>query len=76
MDELKQPEVADWTAKNGLSNSSDEFLLYSAVVASLIRSSAHDLVNGRTERVGRLIMAQLAHVHGLQPRSPDGSVNS
>lgn len=58
---------ADWTSKDGVSNSSDEFLHLVDVVERLIRSDAHMLISGRADRTAGLIMAQLAHIHGLAP---------
>lgn len=57
----------DWTVKDGRSNSSDEFLRLIDEVDSIIRDSGHSLIRGKTKSVARLIMAQLAHVHGLAP---------
>lgn len=59
----------DWTIcpKDGRTNTSPEFDRLSGEVAQLIRNSANDIVRGRTEAVGRFIMAQLAHVHGVGP---------
>ena len=59
----------DWTVdrKSGRSNSSARFLELSAEVGRLIRRDAFSLLQGRSEDTGRLIMAQLAHVHGLAP---------
>ncbi len=63
----------DWTAdENGRSNSSAEFQRLVAEVARLIRDEAHSLLSGNTEGAARLIMAQLAHVHGLGPH-PDAA---
>jgi dihydroneopterin aldolase len=61
----------DWTIdpETHRSNSSPEYLRLVEHVARLIRNSAHDLIGGRAESVARLIMAQLAHVHGLAPRA-------
>jgi hypothetical protein len=60
----------DWTIdpESGRANSSLRFRELSAVVAQLIRDSAHSIVCGHTEAVGGLIIAQLTHVHGLVPR--------
>jgi hypothetical protein len=45
-------------------------------VARLIRWSAHRLIAGDAEAVARLILAQLAHKHGLAPPGsrPPGEV--
>lgn len=57
----------DWTKNaEGRSNSSEEFLHLCAEVETLMRASAAALLNGRVDRVARLIMAQLAHQHGLR----------
>lgn len=64
----------NWTSKDGGTNSSDEYLRLSDEVARLIRSQAHALLRGDAASVGRLIMAQLAHVHGLAPTQPEGEV--
>lgn len=59
-------EEEDWTCKDGRANSSDEYLRLVAEVEQLIRRSAHSLIAGRAQDVAGLIMAQLAHVHGLR----------
>jgi hypothetical protein len=61
-------EVPDWTLDSeGRSNSSPEFLRLCDEVERLIRSEAHSLIAGRADIAARLIMAHLAHVHGLKP---------
>lgn len=64
-------DEADWTRdpETGRSNSSPEFERLSKEVGRILRSSAADLIGGRTDEVGRLIMAQLAHVHRFAPES-------
>lgn len=62
------PTTPDWTADaSGRSNSSPLFEAMIEEVARLIRQEAHFLLQGDTESVARLIMAQLAHKHGLGP---------
>lgn len=67
----------DWTRDpvTNRSNSSAEFRRLAGEVGALIRESAHDLLAGRTNDVGGLIMAQLAHKHGLRP-SPLGGLET
>lgn len=60
----------DWTAKDGRSNSSDEFEAIAKHVESLIRADAHKLINGRADDTARLIVAQLAHNLGMRPTRP------
>lgn len=60
--------MSDWTVKDGRSNNSDTFVELAKFVGEIIRGSAHDLIAGRADRVGQLIMAQLAHVKGLAPK--------
>lgn len=57
----------DWTERDGRSNSSELFHHLTREVASLIRDSAHDLINGNVDSVARMIVAQMAHVHKLGP---------
>ena len=68
MGNRKTKKPADWTLdpRTGRCNSSVEFMRLRNEVGRLIRDSAHDLIVGRAEDVGGLIMAQLAHVHGLR----------
>jgi hypothetical protein len=62
--------TTNWTCDDeGRSNSSELFEELCTAVTSLIRESAHALIAGRADSVARLIMAQLAHVHGLVPKS-------
>jgi len=56
-----------WTQDRGRCNTSEEFRFLSEKVARLIRDSAFDLIEGRVDAVGHLIMANLAHKYGLQP---------
>ena len=61
-------QLDDWTVKDGCANSSDEFERLTREIARLIRDQAHQLLHGNTEAASRLILAQLAHVHGLAPK--------
>ena len=66
----KPPIEVDWTVdpETYRSNSSPEFRQLVSEVARLIKNEAHSLLNGQVESAARLIMAQLAHKHGLAPR--------
>jgi hypothetical protein len=58
----------DWTQNDkGRVNSSPVFVELCAEVSRLIRNEAHTLITGDTFSVARLILAQLAHRHGLAP---------
>lgn len=59
----------DWTVDplTGRSNSSPEFEHLVGEVTRLIRDEAHALLSGRADMTAALILAQLAHVHGLAP---------
>lgn len=58
----------DWTrGPGGASNSSVTFYKLVHAVDLLIKSSAHDLICGTPYNVATLIVAQLAHVHGMVP---------
>lgn len=57
----------EWTISNGRWNTSEEMRELCAVVERLIRDSAHDLIAGRADKVAGLIIAQLAHKHGMAP---------
>ncbi len=60
----------DWTIDpaTNRSNSSAEFNRLCDEVERLIRGDAHMLISGQAGRTAGLIMAQLAHKHGLVPR--------
>ena len=60
----------DWTVdtRTGKSNSSPTFLMLVDEVTRLIKDDAHYLISTGPQGTARLIMAQLAHVHGLQPK--------
>jgi hypothetical protein len=61
--------LQDWTVgPEGRSNTSARFLKLMSAVERLILDSGHDLIHGRANTVARVIMAQLAHVHGLAPK--------
>lgn len=65
----------DWTANDGSANSSPIFLALSLEIERVIRSSAHDLIAGDADTVARVILANMAHKHGMVPgrvREPDG----
>lgn len=59
----------DWTMdpETGRTNSSREFLSLCDTVERIIRSDAYMLINNGPAATARLIVAQLAHVHGLRP---------
>ncbi len=58
----------DWTrGADGRANNSERFNELVGAVDILIRSEGGLIVSGQSERVALLIMAQLAHVHGLRP---------
>ena len=59
----------DWTALNGVSNSSPEYLDLVNIIERIIRNSASALINGSVNSVARSIMSSLAHKHGLRPES-------
>lgn len=61
----------DWTIDphSGKLNSSRAFVTLCDEVESLIRADAHALIAGNAGSTARLIVAQLAHVHGLAPPS-------
>lgn len=63
-----EPGLPDWTeGQDGRSNSSVPFITLRAEVGRIIRDSAADLIAGRSDVVAGLILAQLAHRHGLAP---------
>jgi len=64
---LQEP---DWTVdpETGRSNSSEEFNHLAGEVERLIRSEAFSLIAGRADRTAALIIAQLAHKHGMEPK--------
>lgn len=62
----------DWTIGNGRVNSSPAFIALCDEVERLIRGDAHKLIAGRANDTACLIMAQLAHKHGLRPKKTDG----
>lgn len=58
----------NWTCDSkGRSNSSAKFEYLCDEVERLIRSDAHSLISGNAGSTARLIMAQLAHKHGMAP---------
>lgn len=65
---MKRPR-RDWTVDpaTGRSNSSRRFLFLCAEVEALIRGDAFQLIAGRADNTAVLIMARLAHEHGMRP---------
>lgn len=59
----------DWTIdpNSHRSNSHPLFVYLVQQIECLIRTSAHDLIAGRTDTVAGLILAHLAHKYGLVP---------
>lgn len=64
----KKPE-RDWTVDpiSGCANSSRAYVELCGHIERLIRGDASNLIAGQAGRTAGLIMAQLAHVHGLRP---------
>lgn len=60
--------AADWTVDRRSGRHSPEFLRLCDEVERLIRGDAHNLIAGRADETAGLIVAQLAHKHGLVPR--------
>lgn len=71
---MAEPDIpTDWTAgPDGRTNSSETYQRIAAHVEALIRQDAHRLIAGRADMTAGLIVAQLAHKHGLAP-PPDGT---
>lgn len=66
-----EPQGRDWTTSDeGVANSSALFQSLEKRVAEIIVNSAHSLLSGHAETVAGLILAKLAHEHGLSPRGP------
>lgn len=67
----------DWTKDpmTQRSNSSPKFLELVDRVARIIRGDAAALLNGRAEETARLILAKIAHEHGLRPPGEEKSVS-
>ena len=67
---MKPKQTRDWTVdpKTGRSNSSKKYLEICRSIEGVIRKSAYDLIAGRADATARLIVAQIAHVHGLAPK--------
>lgn len=60
--------MKDWTTHKGRANSSPKFKKLVGEVARLIKSNGgHCLDEGWVEGTAQLVMAQLAHVHGVKP---------
>ncbi len=58
----------DWTqGTEGRSNSSENYERLVKHVERLIRNDAHQLISGNADATARLIVAQLAHKHGMAP---------
>ncbi len=65
---MKTDRGFGWTdGEDGFSNSSDKFEELVRAVKQLNLDSAHALIQGNSDSVARLIVAQLAHVHGMEP---------
>jgi len=67
----------DWTrhGATGRSNEAPIYLGLRAEVARILRQSAHDLINGGVDTVAGVIVARLAHVHGVGPREPWSAIS-
>lgn len=60
--------MSDWTEFNGRSNSSVAYYRIASAVADIL---ADHRLEDSVESTARLIVAQLAHVHGLAPTTTD-----
>ena len=58
--------MSDWTSKDGVANSSEEYNRLCDLVTQLIVGDAHMIVGGRADRTARLIVSHLA-AEGLVP---------
>ncbi len=65
--------MRDWTAKNGVANTSADFHAIVSIVERLLRD--HHLGDSPRQIAG-LIIAQLAHKHGFAPRSDFSETDS
>jgi hypothetical protein len=64
---MSEEEQFNWTVSSkGASNSSTAFVELCDAVERLIRDDAHMLIAGGVHETARLIMAHLAHKHGLE----------
>lgn len=64
--------MSDWTTYRGRANNSPQFKALTKEVERIIRQSGAALINDGAAGVAQLIMAQLAHVHGLAPTKQGG----
>ncbi len=69
---MNTTDEEDWTVdpETGRCNSSQEYLRLKDEIHQIILNSAHDLILGKAENVAGLILAQLAHRHGLKLPKP------
>lgn len=63
-------QKTDWTIADGRSNSSPLFVALCEEIEKTIRGGAYSLIAGDAGSVARVILAQLAHTHGLRPMKP------
>ncbi len=59
--------MKDWTAHEGVSNTSPIYQELVDTVDRIILDSAHSLIQGHSKTVARLIVSILAHKHKLSP---------
>lgn len=64
---IRNYHMEDWTAKNGVSNSSEEYIKIVKIVDNIIRGSGYSLIRGDTNGVARTIVSQLAHTYKFGP---------
>ena len=65
---LSFPTTSSWTEDDeGVTNNSPLYLYLVQEVAKLIRNDAHNLLNGGAHLTARLVLSQLANVHGMVP---------
>lgn len=67
----QNPTDRDWTVDPDTNrcNSSEQYRYLVDQIEQTILNSANDIVRGRTKTVAGLILATLAHTHGLAPQS-------
>jgi len=65
--ELWEDNLQDWTKDPETGEDSEQYLKLAGIIDEIIRTSAKDLIFGKSEKVARLILSKLAHEHGLAP---------
>lgn len=61
------PDEEDWTARDGVPNSSDKFWEICQVIEGIIRDSQGEIFNGHHDQAAHHVLCTIVSQYGLRP---------